>query len=145
MATTVCRVSHANPFPAEPILLVVTRFRVTDRAMFAEQARTALRVLSESAGFIDGAIGQSTDETDLLVISTRWESVGRYRKALSRYEVKVDVVPLLSTAIDESSAFELVHIRTEDAVLDVESGRAADADHANLGQSAAAHVPPVLT
>jgi hypothetical protein len=126
-------------------LLVVTRFRVTDRALFAEQARTALRVLSESAGFIDGAIGQSTDETDLLVISTRWESVGRYRKALSRYEVKVDVVPLLSTAIDESSAFELVHIRTEDAVLDVESGRAADADHANLGQSAAAYVPPVLT
>jgi quinol monooxygenase YgiN len=136
---------HANPFTSEPALLVVTRFRVTDREAFAKQARTALRVLAESPGFLEGAIGQSTDETNLLVITTRWENVGRYRKALSRYEVKVEVVPWLSTAVDESSAYELVHIRTAENVIDIPSGRAADADHANLGQSAAPHVPPVMT
>lgn len=143
--TSVCRMPHANPFPAEPTLLVVTRFRVSDRMEFAQQARRALAVLADSQGFVEGAIGQSTDETDLLIVTTRWQNVGAYRKALSRYEVKLDVVPLLSTAVDESSAFELVHLRVGSDVTDTESGRAADADVANLGESAAPYVPPVST
>jgi hypothetical protein len=34
--------------------------------------------------------------------------VGSYRRALSAYDVKVTAVPLLSQAIDEPSAYELV-------------------------------------
>ena len=37
-----------------------------------------------------------------------WENVGAYRRALSAYDVKVGAVPLLSTAIDEPSAYEVV-------------------------------------
>jgi hypothetical protein len=34
--------------------------------------------------------------------------VGAYRRALSSYEVKMTVVPLLSRALDEPSAFEII-------------------------------------
>ncbi|MGH8965474.1 MAG: antibiotic biosynthesis monooxygenase, partial [Actinomycetes bacterium] len=44
----------------------------------------------------------------LWVLQTRWENVGSYRRALSSYDVKVGAVPLLSRAVDEPSAYELV-------------------------------------
>lgn len=131
--------------PNQPALVVVSRHRVDDRAAFAEDARTALAVLATCDGFEHGAIGQATDETDLIIVTTRWIGVGAYRRALSRFDVKTQVVPLLSTAVDESTAFEVVHERFADRVVDAASGRAADADVANLGSSAAAHVPPVVT
>lgn len=132
----------SHPFDA-PVLLVVTRFRVRDRAQFAQASRAALALLAQSPGFLAGSIGQSTDETDLLVVTTRWSSVGAYRKALQRYDVKLEVVPWLSTAIDESSAYELVFERSHDAHHEAVSGRAADADEARLGEAAALRVPPV--
>jgi hypothetical protein len=125
-------------------LIVISRYRVLAREQFAIDARRALTVLAESDGFVDGMIGQSTDETDLLAIVTRWTTVGAYRRALGRFEVKTEVVPLLSTAVDESSAFEVVHERSGDQVRDASSRRAADADWANVG-TAAADVPPVVT
>ncbi len=42
------------------------------------------------------------------MLTTQWEHVGAYRRALSAYEVKLHAVPLLSRAIDEPSAFEVV-------------------------------------
>ena len=136
---------HGSHSLDAPVLLVVTRFRVHDRGQFAQASRAALARLAESPGFLGGAIGQSTDETDLLVVTTRWSSVGAYRKALQRYEVKLEVVPWLSTAIDESSAYEVVFDISHDAHHEAVSGRAADADHARLGEAAAPHVPPVHT
>ena len=44
----------------------------------------------------------------LWVLQTRWENVGSYRRALSSYDVKVGAVSLLSRAVDEPSAYELV-------------------------------------
>ena len=128
-----------------PILLVINRFRVTsdESASFAEDARLALATLAESVGFIDGAIAQATDETDLRLVTTRWKDVGSYRRALSRFEVKISAVPLLSQAIDESSAFEAVHMISEGVTTTVASGRAADADVVGLGHASASKVPPV--
>lgn len=128
-----------------PILLVINRFRVPSdlSTRFAEDARTALATLAESAGFIDGAIAQATDETDLRLVTTRWKDVGSYRRALSRFEVKISAVPLLSQAIDESSAFEAVYVISEGIATSVASGRAADADVIGLGSASAANVPPV--
>ena len=34
-----------------------------------------------------------------------WDNVGSYRRALSSYDVKVAVVPLLAQAVDEATAF----------------------------------------
>jgi len=128
-----------------PILLVISRFRVLQEqaAGFAEDARVALATLAQSAGFIDGAIGQSTDESDLRLLTTRWSDVGSYRRALSRFEVKVSAVPLLSTAIDESSAFEAVHVISSGQMHSAVSGRAADADVIGLGNASSPQVPPV--
>lgn len=131
--------------PNQPALVVVSRHLVDDRAEFAQQARKAIAVLATCDGFEYGAIGQATDETQLITITTRWTGVGAYRRALSKFDVKAEVIPLLSTAVDESTAFEIVHERFVDRVVDAMSGRAADADVANLGSSAAAHVPPVVT
>ena len=128
-----------------PILVVVNRFRVAEHEAsdFATDSRVALATLAESVGFIDGVIAQSTDEADLRMISTRWINVGSYRRALSRFEVKISAIPLLSTAIDESSAYEAVQIIADGHTNDVASGRAADADVIGLGHASAPVVPPI--
>ncbi|CAN5891050.1 hypothetical protein BH20ACT6_BH20ACT6_09680 [soil metagenome] len=88
-------------------MLVVTRHRVpSDGAdAFVAGARAALAVLAARPGWVDGAVGRNVDDPDLWVLSTRWADVGSYRRALSAYEVKVAAVPLLSTALDEPSAY----------------------------------------
>ena len=49
---------------------------------------------------------RNLDEPDLWVLVTHWQNVGSYRRALQGYESKVVVVPLLSEAVDEPSAYE---------------------------------------
>jgi hypothetical protein len=76
--------------------------------------------LREQAGFVDGSIGRNLDDPTLWALVTRWENVGAYRRALSAYDVKVRAVPLLSSALDEPSAFEVVE---PDTVLNIGSTR----------------------
>ena len=85
--------------------MVVNRFRGQDLRAGLEQARAAL---SERPGYVGGTIGRNVDEPDLWVLTTTWENVGSYRRALSSYDVKVTAVPLLSQAVDEPSAYEIV-------------------------------------
>lgn len=100
------------------------RFRVAEAAgaEFLDRAHAALRALSQRPGYLDGGVGRATDDPTLWLVSLRWESVGAYRRALSAYDVKVAAVPLLSTAIDEPTAFELLG----DAETLRDSDRAAD-------------------
>ena len=121
-----------------PGLIVISRFRVeADQvAEFAANSRHAISVLATCNGFIEALVGQSTDEPDLLTITSRWQHVGAYRRALSTFEVKVSVIPFLSLAIDESSAYEIVHHRTEHSVTDSASGLAAAAGSIGLGDAA---------
>ena len=128
---------------AAPVL-VVSRYRVeTDRAEWLARTRAALAVLGESTGFLRGQIAQSTDEADLMVVSTSWTNVGAYRKALSRFEVKAQVIPLLSSAIDEPSAFEAVVVLDETGEHLFASGLAADHGDVSLGSAAAASVASI--
>lgn len=119
------------------VMLVVTRYRVSreDASAFRDDAREALRVLAAQPGWQAGHIGRAVDDPTLWVLSSEWRDVGSYRRALSSYEVKVRAVPLLSRAIDEPSAFEVLTVADAGA-------RAADADDVRLGQAAA---PVVLT
>ncbi len=89
-------------------MFVVTRYRVpaAEAPDFAGLAREALLALSERPGCLDGRVSRSIDEPDLWLLSTRWQSVGAYRRALSHPEVKVRAVPLMYRCIDEPSAFE---------------------------------------
>ncbi|MDX6302346.1 MAG: hypothetical protein QOF53_3560 [Nocardioidaceae bacterium] len=89
---------------------MVTRFRVADpdADAFRDRADAALAALAERPGFVWGQLGRNLDEPALWLITTSWQDVGSYRRALSAYDVKVTAVPLLSRAIDEPSAYEHV-------------------------------------
>jgi quinol monooxygenase YgiN len=103
-------------------VLVVSRFRVPleDGAAFRADLAAAHAVLAACAGYLDGRVGRNLDDPELWVLTTRWENVGAYRRALSSYDVKLNAVPLLSRAVDEPSAYELVEPGT---VLNIESTR----------------------
>jgi quinol monooxygenase YgiN len=103
-------------------MLVVSRFRVPEdeREVFRRELEAAHALLAERPGYVDGTIGRNLDEPTLWVLTTRWEHVGAYRRALSSYDVKLGAVPLLSRAVDEPSAYEVVE---PGAVLNIESSR----------------------
>ena len=126
-------------------MLVVTKHR-SEQAQareFLAAARLALAALAGQAGYRGGRIGRATDDPSVWVITTEWADVGSYRRALSAYQVRVEAVPLLSTALDEPSAFEIFYADDRDAgPLPAESGssRASDAGTVGLGQAAAPEV-----
>ncbi len=86
------------------------RFRVPEAegGVFLDRAEAALRVLAERPGYRDGGVGRATDDPTLWLVTLRWDSVGAYRRALSAHDVKLAAVPLLSTAVDEPTAFEML-------------------------------------
>jgi len=89
---------------------VVNRFRVSleDGGAFRVELQDALDALAERPGHLGGTIGRNVDDPGLWVLTTRWEHVGAYRRALSAYDVKLRAVPLLSRALDEPNAYEVV-------------------------------------
>lgn len=91
-------------------MLVVNRFRVDadGAAAFRLDVERAHALLAERPGYVDGSVGRNVDDPTLWVLQTRWADVGSYRRALSAYDVKLGAVPLLSRALDEPSAYELV-------------------------------------
>lgn len=117
--------SPANPGPRSAYavaVLVVNRFRVAeaDATAFRADLDAARAVLAERPGYVSGVIGRNLDDSALWVLTTIWEHVGAYRRALSAYDVKLSVVPLLSRALEEPSAYEVVEPET---VLNIESTR----------------------
>jgi quinol monooxygenase YgiN len=103
-------------------VLVLNRFRVPDDAAEAFRAdlERACASLAAMPGYLDGRVGRNVDDPTLWVLATRWDGPGAYRRALSAYDVKLHAVPVLSRALDEPSAYELVDPET---VLNVASGR----------------------
>lgn len=91
-----------------------------DGGAFRTDVEAAIGVLATRPGYVGGTIGRNLDEPSLWVLTTTWEHVGAYRRALSSYDVKLGAVPLLSRAVDEPSAYEVVE---PGAVLNVESTR----------------------
>jgi hypothetical protein len=116
-------------------VLAVTRYRVPaeEAPQFLVRARDALEVLAARPGHLHGVVGRSTDEPDLWTLTTVWESVGAYRRALGAYEVKLRAHPLMYLAVDEPTAFEPLVESGPDGVLHERgSDRAADADTIGL-------------
>ena len=116
-------------------VLVVTRYRVAEHqgGAFLDEARAALTALSERPGFVRGQLGRSTDDPTLWVLSTEWEGVGAYRRALSSYDVKLHAVAVLQRAVDEPGAFEVLEVAAGDGPSSRQSDRAADAGTAGPG------------
>ena len=103
-------------------MLVINRFRVPlgDGETFRGELTAVRDLLAERPGYVDGRIGRNLDDPTVWVLTTRWENVGAYRRALSSYDVKLHAVPVLSRALDEPSAYELVEPGTD---LNVSSAR----------------------
>lgn len=129
-----------------PGLVVHARFRAEsaeDAATLIGRLRDAVDILSGFPGFQEARIGRATDDGLLILLSQAWDSVGAYRRALSSFEVKVSVVPLLSTALDEPSAFEAVYLRDGKGAAEATGSLAADAATVSLGEASAPYVPPM--
>jgi quinol monooxygenase YgiN len=102
-------------------VIVLNRFRVpeSDTETFLQQGQAAVDVLSARAGFVSADLGRNLDEPTLWTITTRWQNVGSYRRALQGNESKMVVVPLLSLAIDEPSAYDDVDLVGENLARDL--------------------------
>jgi hypothetical protein len=110
------------------LVFVVLRYSVSTVgfAEFLVEARSAIEALSARPGFIRGTVGQAIDEAGQMTVLLEFSDVGTYRRALSNYDVKINAVPLLSRAIDEPSAFELLHSRNREGSVDEQSSISAD-------------------
>ena len=99
-----------RPVPYDRPVLVVSRFRVpaAEADGFRAGLDAAHAALAARPGYLAGTVGRNVDDPELWVLSTRWEHVGAYRRALSSYDVKLHAVPTLSRALDEPSAYEVV-------------------------------------
>jgi quinol monooxygenase YgiN len=114
-------VKRRGQYPSS--VLVVSRFRVStaDADAFRREMEIAHAALAARPGYQRGTLGRNVDDPELWLLSTQWEHVGAYRRALSSYDVKMHAVPLLSRAVDEPSAYEVVEPGTD---LNVASPRA---------------------
>lgn len=91
------------------LMIAIARFRVPrgQAEEFRAQIERAHQLFSERDGYTAGGFGQNVDDGELWTLVTHWINVGSYRRALSNLTVKMEVVPLLATAIDEPGAYEL--------------------------------------
>ena len=89
-------------------MIAVARFEVPLASAngFRAELEGVKDVLGEAAGFLGGEVGQNLDEPTLWVLTTRWENVGSYRRALSSTRAKLEAIPVLARAIDEAGAYE---------------------------------------
>jgi quinol monooxygenase YgiN len=88
-------------------MIAIARFRTSsaNQAAFRASLERACQAFSERDGFISGDFGQNLDDNELWTLVTHWENVGSYRRALSSTIIKMEVIPLLATAIDEPGAY----------------------------------------
>ncbi len=120
------------------LVLAATRYQVppSEADAFLQLARTALAALAARPGHEWGAVARSTDDPRTWTLTTRWESVGAYRRALGSYEVKLHAHPLMYLAVDEPSAFEeLLRSDGTGTLTEHGSDRAPDADSFDLGDA----------
>lgn len=113
-------------------MLVVTRFVVGEAqgAAFSERLRAALTAFAACPGFVRARAGRAADDASAWCLVTEWESVGTYRRALSRYDVKLHATPLLAEAVDEASAYEILASVEDGSLATADSDRAPEAaDH----------------
>lgn len=103
-------------------MLVVTRLRTPSGPAGPDAAAEhelrhgllhALAILATKPGYVSGDVGRNVDDPGLWVLTTRWENVGSYRRALGSYEGKMHIQPLMVHAVDEPSAYEVVEEGTD--------------------------------
>ena len=85
-------------------MLAISRFQASDPS-FQAGAQAVVAHFAASAGCLDARLLQNLDEPELWAIVSDWADVGSYRRAFNGTPAKLLLVPLLSQAIDEPSAY----------------------------------------
>lgn len=86
--------------------MAISRFRVPgDASGFQAGAEAVVARFAASAGSLGVDLVQNLDEPELWAIVSRWVDVGSYRRAFNGTDAKLVLLPLLSLAIDEPSAY----------------------------------------
>ena len=112
-------------------VIVVTRFIVPDRWLGTDDARIAApedtladfvananrlqAALATRPGHLRTSFAQALDDTTRWVLVSEWVGVGPWRRALSNYDVRIEVMPMMALAEDEPSVYETVAPETIDA------------------------------
>lgn len=88
-------------------MLVITRFQAPSEQAdaFAAQLRAVADAFAGRPGFVDAFAGRNLDAPALWTLTTRWESVGAYRRALSSYDVKLATAGPYAYALEEPGAY----------------------------------------
>ena len=89
-------------------MIAIARFELplAEGEKFRVELGAVRDVLAQATGFISGVVGQNLDEPTLWVLTTEWQNVGSYRRALSSTRAKLEAIPVLARAIDEPGAYE---------------------------------------
>ena len=119
---------------------VVTRHRPVDADAFLRDCAAALSVLADQPGFSGGECCRSPDEPLVWLLTTRWADVGSMRRGMGGYEAKVALAPVMASAADEPSVFEVLLEAGEGGLSRADSALAA-ADGAAAGRSGRSEKP----
>lgn len=103
-------------------MIVVTEHRAGDE--FASLARALLEVLAGADGFVEGRLCRSPDESDTWLMVTTWRDVGSMRRGFGTFDAKVAAAPVMLSAVDRTSAFEVLLSVDDDGVTETASDRA---------------------
>ncbi len=123
-------------------MLLVCRFRPGGDETFLPRATRALELLTAQPGCRDATLAQATDDPLAWLLVARFDSVAAYRRAMSPFEVREHVVPLLSQALtDEPSAYEPRLDAAAGGVTEITSLVAGDAATVRLGEAAGPATP----
>ena len=85
----------------------VHAFGSADEQMSAELS-TLIDVFATLPGFRSARAGRCIDQPDVWILSTEWENVGTYRRALSSYAVKTGGHPVFVRIEDQPGAYEVL-------------------------------------
>jgi quinol monooxygenase YgiN len=103
-------------------MIVVTEHRAGDE--FLPLARELLVALQRADGFVQGWVGRSPDEPNVWIFTTHWRDVGSMRRGFGTFDSKVAAAPVMISAADRVSAFEVLVSATPEGLQDGSSDRA---------------------
>ena len=105
-------------------MIVVTEHRADEG--FLDLGRTLLEVLAAASGYVGGYVGRSPDDPGVWLMVTTWRDVGSMRRGFGSFEAKVAAAPVMMSAVDRVSAFEVVVESTAAGVEIRASDRSGD-------------------
>lgn len=119
-------------------MLLLCRFEVPDdqAAEFVRRAEHALRLLTAQTGCEGAELGRATESSTSWVLSARFASVADYRRSMGGFEVREQVIPLLSEAkVDDPAAYEVIVAAGEGQATRNVSLLAKDGGTVRLGEA----------